>query len=44
MVTLGRGWLGLKGGEDRKWKSRHAVHHAMATSTDPSDMMLVGKG
>ena len=44
VVTLGRGWLGLKGGEDRKWKSRHAVHHAMATSTDPSDMMLVGKG
>ena len=44
VVALGRGWLGLKGGEDRKWKSRHAVHHAIATSTDPSVMMLVGKG
>lgn len=44
VVTLGRGRLGLKGGEERKWKSRHAVHHAIATSTDPSVMMLVGKG
>ena len=44
VVTRSRGRLGLKGGEDRKWKSRHAVHHAIATSADPSVMVLVGKG
>ena len=44
VVTLSRGRLGLKGGEDRKWKSRHAVHHAIATSADPSVIVCVGKG